>query len=115
MKFGFVLPYLDDVVTRIPLDRLLLETDAPHFPAPEHKLQDLVQFHSLSLTAGLSVYLLFVLQVNIKKTFGKTAGKLVSHPGLVFLVASKIAKMRGIAVGDVLKANRDNVRALYGI
>ena len=38
-----------------------------------------------------------------------------SHPGLVFLVAAKIAKMRGIAVGDVLKANRDNVRALYGI
>ena len=34
MKFGFVLPYLDDVVTRIPLDRLLLETDAPYFPAP---------------------------------------------------------------------------------
>ena len=32
MKFGFVLPYLDDVVTRIPLDRLLLETDAPYFP-----------------------------------------------------------------------------------
>ena len=38
-----------------------------------------------------------------------------SHPGLVFFVAAKIAKMRGIAVGDVLKANRDNVRALYGI
>ena len=33
MKFGFVLPCLDDVVTRIPLDRLLLETDAPYFPA----------------------------------------------------------------------------------
>ena len=118
MKFGFVLPFLDDVVTRIPLDRLLLETDAPYFPAPEHKLHDLVQLHSLSLSSGpavLSVYLLFVLQVNIKKTFGKTAGRLQSHPGLVFLVASKIAKMRGIAVGDVLKANRDNVRALYGI
>ena len=42
MKFGFVLPYLDDVVQRIPLDRVLLETDAPYFPAAEHKLQDLV-------------------------------------------------------------------------
>ena len=57
----------------------------------------------------------FVLQVNLKNRFGPRAGRLVSHPGLVFLVAAKIAKMRGIAVGDVLKANRDNVRALYGI
>ena len=57
----------------------------------------------------------FVLQVNIKNRHGPRAGRLVSHPGLVFLVAAKIAKMRGIAVGDVLKANRDNVRALYGI
>ena len=120
MKFGFVLPYLDDVVTRIPLDRLLLETDAPYFPAPSHKLHDLVQFHSLELSlgpAGLSAYHLLALQVNIRTPGWKGAkpGPLKSHPGLVFLVASKIATMRGIAVGDVLKANRDNVRALYGI
>ena len=57
----------------------------------------------------------FVLQVNLKNRYGARAGRLVSHPGLVFLVAAKIAKMRGIAVGDVLEANRDNVRALYGI
>ena len=57
----------------------------------------------------------FVLQVNLKNRYGSRAGRLVSHPGLVFLVAAKIAKMRGIAVGDVLEANRDNVRALYGI
>jgi len=94
IKFGFVLPYLDDVVTRIPLDRLLLETDAPYFPADEYKLQEMV---------------------NIKDRRPHKNGQLKSHPGLVFLVASKIAKMRGITVGDVLKANRDNVRALYGI
>ena len=57
----------------------------------------------------------FVSQVNIKNKGGPRVGKLASHPGLVFLVAAKIAKMRGIAVGDILKANRDNVRALYGI
>ena len=43
MKFGFVLPLLDDVVTRIPLERVLLETDAPYFPANEAKLRDLVR------------------------------------------------------------------------
>ena len=54
-------------------------------------------------------------QVNIASRRQPHPGKLLSHPGLVFLVAAKIAKMRGIAVGDILKANRDNVRALYGI
>ena len=49
MKFGFVLPYLDDVVQRIPLDRVLLETDAPYFPAAEDKLIDLVH---ISLYCG---------------------------------------------------------------
>ena len=54
LKFGFVLPYLDDVVTRIPLDRLLLETDAPYFPAPEYKLHDLVRI-SLKAFFGLGM------------------------------------------------------------
>ena len=51
MKFGFVLPYLDDVVQRITLDRVLLETDAPYFPAAEDKLHDLVH---ISLYCGPS-------------------------------------------------------------
>ena len=61
----------------------------------------------------IKLLFMIVLQVNIPH--GKKPDRLMSHPGLVFLVASKIATMRGIAVGDVLKANRDNVRALYGI
>ena len=56
-------------------------------------------------------FILF-FQVNLRDPQSR---RLKSHPGQVFYVASKIAKMRKIDVGDVLKANRDNVRALYGI
>ena len=58
IKFGFVLPYLDDVVTRIPLDRLLLETDAPYFPADEYKLQEMVHIlhFSFAFWFGRAVY-----------------------------------------------------------
>ena len=73
-------------------------------------------FYILALLFGLAgLSINFFLQVNIKDRRPHKNGHLKSHPGLVFLVASKIAKMRGITVGDVLKANRDNVRALYGI
>ena len=60
MKFGFVLPLLDDVVTRIPLERMLLETDAPFFPVNEAKLRDWVRTEKalISLTRGVIYFIL---------------------------------------------------------
>jgi len=74
-----------EVAKRVPLDKLLLETDAPYFlPA--------------KLTKSASSY-----------------HYQFSQPGQVIHVAAQIAALRGVALEEVLDANRRNIEEIYGI
>eukprot|EP01127_Copromyxa_protea_P013621 TRINITY_DN3689_c0_g1_i2.p1 TRINITY_DN3689_c0_g1~~TRINITY_DN3689_c0_g1_i2.p1 ORF type:complete len:283 (-),score=49.95 TRINITY_DN3689_c0_g1_i2:27-875(-) len=68
---------LQKVAAELPLDRLLLETDAPFLTPEPYR--------------------------------GKTC-----HPGHTPLIAAKIAQLKGIDVGDVYKACRENTTKMYG-
>lgn len=71
-----------EVVGKVPLDRLLLETDAP-----------------------------YCTPANLPRSMRCTH----NHPGLVFFVGREVARLRGVAVREVLEAARRNVTTLYGI
>ena len=74
-----------EVAKRVPLDKLLLETDAPYFlPA--------------KLTKSASSY-----------------HYQFSQPGQVIHVAAQIAALRGVSLVEVLDANRRNIEEVYGI
>ena len=74
-----------EVAKRVPLDKLLLETDAPYFlPA--------------KLTKSASSYCYQF-----------------SQPGHVIHVAAQIAALRNVALEEVLGANRRNIEEVYGI
>ena len=74
-----------EVAKRVPLDRLLLETDAPYFlPA--------------KLAKSASPY-----------------SYQFSQPGQVIHVAAQIAALRGVPLEEVLEANRSNIEELYSI
>lgn len=73
------------VAAEMPLERLLLETDAPYF-------------HPYCLSEDPS---------------GQT--RYVSNPGMALYVASEIAKVRGCHVQEVLWHARKNTRKMYGI
>ena len=74
-----------EVAKRVPLDRLLLETDAPYFlPA--------------KLAKSASPY-----------------SYQFSQPGQVIHVAPQIASLRGATLEEVLDANRRNIEEVYGI
>ena len=74
-----------EVAKRVPLDRLLLETDAPYFlPARLAKSASSYSFQ-------------------------------FSQPGQVIHVAAQIAALRGVTLEKVLDANRRNIEEVYGI
>ena len=74
-----------EVAKRVPLDRLLLETDAPYFlPA--------------KLAKSASPY-----------------SYQFSQPGQVIHVAAQVAALRGVSLVEVLDANRRNIEEVYGI
>ena len=74
-----------EVAKRVPLDRLLLETDAPYFlPAKITKSASSYCYH-------------------------------FSQPGHVIHVAAQIAALRNVALEEVLGANRRNIEEVYGI
>lgn len=92
MKFGVVLNKANvDFLKRVPLKHLLLETDAPYF-APKS---------------------------DVFKTKGefvkKKIDRYVSHPGMVLYVATEVAKVKGLDINVVLRANRRNIFEIYGI
>ena len=74
-----------EVAKRVPLDRLLLETDAPYFLPAE-------------LAKSASPY-----------------SYQFSQPGQVIHVAAQIAALRGVSLEEVLDANRRNIEDVYGI
>lgn len=71
---------LAEAARRIPLDRLLLETDAPFFLPKNER--------------------------------GKSN---VAHPGMVIHVATQLANLRKVTIGEVLEAVRQNTTRVYGI
>ena len=74
-----------EVAKRVPLDHLLLETDAPYFlPA------------KLAKSASSYTYQF-------------------SQPGQVIHVAAQIAALRGASLEEVLGVNRRNIEEIYGI
>jgi TatD DNase family protein len=91
MMFG-VTPnfFQSDVGFDIPLNRLLLETDAPYFPPKK-----LNENGSRSRTAP--------------KEYG------LSVPGMVFHTAAQIASLRNSSIDVVLSSNRSNIEKLYGV
>ncbi len=89
MKFGFVPDFYDaEVAVKIPLDKLLLESDAPYFFP---KALDGLYFSG-----------------NDKKFE-------VGMPGHVWRLALQLANIRNMDVNDVLAASRENVSEIYGI
>ena len=74
-----------EVAKRVPLDRLLLEADAPYFLPAE-------------LAKSASPY-----------------SYQFSQPGQVIHVAAQIAALRGASLEEVLDANRRNIEDVYGI
>ena len=74
-----------EVAKRVPLDRLLLETDAPYF-----------------------------LPSKLAKSASSYSYQF-SQPGQVIHVAAQIAALRGVSVEEVLDANKRNIEEVYGI
>ncbi len=95
---------LEDFVRKIPLDRLLLETDAPYFvPRLENVSNHLFLLNLISLISFFSLCLAqFPASVQI------------SHPGFVFATAEFAAKLKNISVNRILDSNRQNVKRVYG-
>jgi len=78
--------HLHDVVRRVDLDRILLETDAPYFPM---SLCNNEKFSDMSTNAHFS------------------------HPGHVILIALHIAQLKDIDWRLILSATRDNIKKVY--
>ena len=70
------------IASTVPLERLLLETDAPYM---------------------------------VPRNLPKQLSYKFSHPSLAFYTAKQIAQIRHMNIVDVLKALRENTRAMYGI
>jgi len=76
-----------DAAAACPLERMLLETDAPHF----------------------------VPRTLRHQTFGGTTPVSMSHPGMALCVALEIAQMQGRTLDEVLEKTRENCRNMYGV
>ena len=70
------------IASTVPLERLLLETDAPYM---------------------------------VPRNLPKHLASKFSHPSLAFYTAKQIAIIRHMDIVDVLKALRENTRAMYGV
>ena len=70
------------LVAEVPMDRLLLETDAPY---------------------------------NVPRNLPKHLRGRFSHPAMAFYIAKEIAQRRHMNIADVLRASRENTRAMYSI
>ncbi|KAI8812119.1 hypothetical protein BJ742DRAFT_674149 [Cladochytrium replicatum] len=75
-----------EVVRATPLERLLLETDSPYM-VPR------------------------VLQTTDKTRPSTT----ICHPGMIPLVAQKVADLKGLTYAEVMRTCRENARRMYGI
>lgn len=76
-----------DAAAACPLERMLLETDAPHF----------------------------VPRTLRSEVFGGTTPVSMSHPGMALCVALEIAQMQGRTLDEVLEKTRENCRNMYGV
>lgn len=98
MMFGITSNYfLMEVGSLLPLDRLLLETDAPYF-VPKKYCED--SFRGKPKHPGAT---------------GRSKRYPIANPGMVFHTAAQIAKIRNISVDDVIAANRRNIETCYSI
>ena len=70
------------IAAAVPMDRMLLETDAPY---------------------------------NMPRNLPKQLRGKFSHPSLAFYTAKEIARIRHVSIVEVLKALRENTRAMYSI
>jgi TatD DNase family protein len=84
---GQPLNKMRELVMHIPLDKLLLETDAPYF-VPRGSAHCLPRFPSEQFE--------------------------YSHPAFVCATAQAVASIRQVSLQSVLDANRKNVRKIYG-
>ncbi|KAH7942629.1 hypothetical protein HPB51_028689 [Rhipicephalus microplus] len=132
---------LAEVGRRIPLDRLLLETDAPYF-LPKSESNRLQQSHpgmaihvatKVSAMRGIPLEeVLVAVRQNTRRMRITTGGGTSclcaffhaaqesnrlkqSHPGMAIHVATQLSAMRGIPLEEVLVAVRQNTRRMYRI
>ena len=74
-------------VQQCPLERILIETDAPHF-VPRTLRSDV---------------------------FGGTTPVSMSHPGMALCVAVEIAQFQMRSLDEVIEVTRENARNFYGV
>lgn len=76
-----------DAAQKCPIERMLIETDAPHF-VPRTLRSD---------------------------TFGGTTPVSMSHPGMALCVAHVVAQMQMKPIDEVIEVTRENARKVYGV
>lgn len=109
LKFGFTANgFQNEVVKKVPEDRILLETDAPYFVPYRVSSVRCKSFPSSCPDFAFDVLSLCILQLRRQQ-------RRLSHPGMVFHVAAQVASVRKVRTAQIIAANRRNIHEVYGI
>jgi Tat protein secretion system quality control protein TatD with DNase activity len=94
------------VAKKIPLDRLVLETDSPHF-SPRGNIH-----HNMEVSVVDSVVSYITC---IPSSQSLPERKNFSLPIHVANVAGQVAVLKGVQLEEVIQASRENVRRIYRV